>query len=91
MTTDPPAMHHISSALVRTQPDRQAAVVAAITGIEGCEVAHAEAGKVIVIIEGPSSGAVGSLLTQIALLDHVVSANLVYEQAEPIAILGEPV
>ncbi|WP_196260134.1 chaperone NapD [Pelagibacterium limicola] len=88
---DSPEMLHISSALVRTRPERQAAVVAEILGVDNCEIAHADEGRIILIIEGSTSGAVGAVLTRIATIDDVISANLVYEQAEPVQTLGEPV
>ena len=82
-------MVHISSVVVRTTPERSAEVEAAIGRLEGCEVFHAENGKIVVVIEGPSSGVVGDRLATMTLLDGVHAAGLVYEQVEPAELLGE--
>lgn len=87
----PEAVLHISSAVVRTFDSAAAAVTKRIGEIAGCEVAHAEGGRMVVIIEGPSSGVIGDRLAAIALIEGVVSANMVYEQIEPLAGLGEPI
>lgn len=50
---------------------------------------HGEQGKLIVILEGPTSGAIGELLTRINLMEGVISAAMVYEQIEPVESLGE--
>jgi nitrate reductase NapD len=81
---------HISSAVVRTRPEDAVAVVARINAFPDCEVYHQEGGKIVVVLEGPSSGAVGSRLAEISLLDGVASASLVYEQVETAASLLEP-
>jgi periplasmic nitrate reductase NapD len=80
---------HISSVVVRTAPERSAEVEAAIALLEGCEVFHAENGKIVVVIEGPSSGVVGDRLAAMSLLDGVYAAGLVYEQVETLQSLGE--
>ena len=43
---------------------------------------HAEGGRIIVVMEGPDSGTIGARLTEIALMEGVLSANLVFEHAE---------
>ena len=80
---------HISSAVVRARPERAAGVIEAIGRLPGVEVFHAEEGKIVAVLEGPTSGALAASLTQIALLDGVMSANLVYEHIEPLSSLGE--
>lgn len=80
---------HISSAVVRCLPARLAAVRAAIDAMDAAEVVHAEGNKLIVIIEGAGSGAVGACLTRIAAHEGVVSAAMVYEQVEPSESLGD--
>jgi nitrate reductase NapD len=82
-------MVHISSVVVRTTPARSAEVEAAIARLEGCEVFHAENGKIVVVIEGTSSGVVGERLATMSLMDGVHAAGLVYEQVEPAEMLGE--
>ena len=80
---------HISSAVVRCLPAWVGAVRGAIDAMDAAEVVHAEGNKLIVIIEGASSGAVGACLTRIAAHEGVVSAAMVYEQIEPFESLGE--
>ncbi len=80
---------HISSVVVRAAADKMLEVQAAIGRIEGCEVFHAENGKIVVVIEGPSSGVVGDRLATMSLLDGVFAAGLVYEQVETAQSLGE--
>jgi periplasmic nitrate reductase NapD len=80
---------HISSAVIRAWPDRVASVTDAIERMADVEVFHVENGKIVIVLEGPTSGAVGSRLAEIALIDGVVSANLVYDQVEPLSSLGE--
>ncbi len=80
---------HISSAIVLVRPDRVPAVTEAINALPDTEVWHGEAGKLVVVLEGPTSRAVGDRLAGIALIDGVISANLVYEQVETVESLGE--
>lgn len=80
---------HISSAVVRCLPASLAAVRDAIDALDGVDIVLAEGNKLVVIIEGDSSGAVGARLTRIAAHDGVVSAAMVYEQIEPLESLGE--
>lgn len=92
LTDSPPLTSpkvHISSVVVRAAPERRAEVEAAIGRLEGCEVFHSENGKIVVVIEGPSSGVVGDRLAAMSLLDGVYSAGLVYEQVETMQSLGE--
>jgi periplasmic nitrate reductase NapD len=89
MTGTTPDVVHISSALVRARPECAADVIAAIDALPGAEVYHAEGGKIVVVLEGPASGALAALLSEINLIKGVVSANLVYEHVEPLSALGE--
>nr|WP_244618822.1 chaperone NapD [Rhizobium sp. 18065] len=53
-----------------------------IATIEGVEIHAAEAGKIVVVIEGCSSGALGERLAEISALDGVLAANMVFEHME---------
>jgi nitrate reductase NapD len=90
MTGAKPDVVHISSAVVRALPERAAAVIEAIDRLAGAEVFHAEGSKIVVVLEGASSGALAAMLSEINLIEGVVSANLVYEHVEPLSALGEP-
>lgn len=83
------AVVHISSAVVRCRPADMDRLRTGIGNIAGAEVAHGEGGRLIVILEGATSGAIGELLTRITLMDGVISAAMVYEQVEPAETLGE--
>lgn len=62
MTRSDPDVVHISSVVVRARPERAAAVVAAIDCLTGAEVFHAQAGKIVVVLEGVTSGALAASL-----------------------------
>jgi nitrate reductase NapD len=89
MSKSKPEVVHISSAVVRALPERAGAVSQAIGRLAGAEVFHAEGGKIVVVLEGPTSGALAACLAEINLIAGVLSANLVYEHIEPISSLGE--
>ena len=74
--------HVISSAVVTVLPGRLDEVAAALAGLEGTEVAAATNGRIVIVLEGGSRGAVGGRLAAIALMDGVVSANMVFEHVE---------
>jgi len=74
-----PREHHISSAVVSTLPEYCESVAARLAAEDDTEVHHVKDGKIVVVLEGPSQDAIGGRLARIALLDHVISANLVYE------------
>ena len=69
----------ISSAVVSAFPERVQAVAKAIASLPGTEVSAVQGGKIVILIEGRASGTIGATLTHIALMDGVLSANLVYE------------
>jgi nitrate reductase NapD len=81
------AAHHISSAVVTAFPDRAAEVVRAIGGLPDTEVRHVAGGKIVILLEGPDTDVIGGRLAAIALMDGVLSANMVFEHIE---FLDEP-
>ena len=77
----------IASILVQARPDCLDGVEAAILALPGCEVHGRDPrGKLVVVVDAPDSGALGSTLNTIALLDHVHSASLVFHAIDT----GEP-
>jgi nitrate reductase NapD len=73
----------IASVLVQARPERLAAVEAAITALDGCEVhARDPKGKLVVVMEVSNAGALGSTLNTIALLPDVFSAALVFHASD---------
>ena len=80
---------HISSAVVSVLPVHRENVVRLLTEMDGVEVHHQSASKVIIVLEGPDSGVLGARLAEIASIEGVLSANMVFEQIERLADLGE--
>lgn len=77
-----PKRHHISSAVIATMPAHTAAVLAEIAKMENVEVHGEGGGKIVVVMEGTSTGMLGECLTRMSLLDGVISANMVFEHVE---------
>ena len=68
---------------MQARPERLADVEAAIAALEGCEIhARDPRGKLVVVIEAATSGAIGSTLNTIALLPDVFSAALVFHASD---------
>ncbi len=69
----------IASILVQARPERLASVEAAIAALNGCEIHGRDSrGKLIVVIDAPDAGALGTTMNTIALLPDVYSASLVF-------------
>ena len=81
LVTPPDA--EIASVLVQARPERLAKVEAAIAALTGCEIYTRDPkGKLVVVIEAETTGAVGSTLNTIALLPDVLSAALVFHASD---------
>ena len=69
----------IASILVQARPDRLAGVEAAIAALAGCEIYCCDpVGKLVVVVDAPDAGSLGTTLNTIALLPNVYSASLVF-------------
>ena len=69
----------IASILVQARPQRLDAVEAAIVALAGCEIYGRDPkGKLVVVVDAPDAGALGTTLNNIALLPDVYSASLVF-------------
>jgi|SRR6478672_6561462 len=69
----------IASVLVQARPDRLAGVEAAIAALGGCEIYGRDpVGKLVVVVDAPDAGSLGTTLNTIALLPDVYSASLVF-------------
>ncbi|WP_457302521.1 chaperone NapD [Phyllobacterium sp. P5_D12] len=74
--------YHISSAVIMVLPSMQEAVLAQLDDMANVQV-HAHQGKkIVVVIEGTSTGILGDCLSAISTLDGVIAANMVFEHAE---------
>ena len=74
--------YHVSSAVVATLPQMTQSVVATLQKLENVEIHGEGNGKIVIVIEGTSSGMMGGVLTYISTLDGVISANMVFEQVD---------
>ncbi|MQV96748.1 chaperone NapD [Sinorhizobium medicae] len=86
--SDSSASYHISSAVIMTMPRMRERVVATLAEIPNVEVYAHEAGKIVIVIEGTSTGMLGETLSRIALLEGVVAANMVFEHVETQGEIG---
>lgn len=69
----------IASILVQARPRSLARVEADIVALAGCEIYGRDPkGKLVVVIDSPDAGSLGSTLNTIALLPDVYSASLVF-------------
>lgn len=71
----------ISSAIVLARSECVGDIAASITRL-GAEIGGIENGRIIVVMEGPSPGALGAFLSEICNIDGVVAANMVFEYVE---------
>jgi periplasmic nitrate reductase NapD len=73
----------IASIIVQARPENLDEVAAAISAIRGCEVHGRDPkGKLIIVVDAPDTGALGSTLTTLSLLPHVHTASLVFHATE---------
>ena len=69
----------IASILVQARPERLAEVEAAIVALQGCEIYGRDPkGKLVVVVDSPDAGSLGTTLNTLALLPDVYSASLVF-------------
>lgn len=74
--------YHVSSAVVATLPKMTQSVLATLHELENVEVHGEGNGKIVIVIEGNSTGMMGDALTYISTLDGVISANMVFEHVD---------
>ena len=80
---------HISSAVVSVLPQRRDEVLCALATLPGVEIHQADASKIVIVMEAAESGILGSRLAEIASWQGVLSANMVFEQVERLADIGD--
>ena len=69
----------IASILVQARPERLTEVETAILAIAGCEIHGRDPkGKLVIVVDAPDAGLIGTTLNTIALLPDVYSASLVF-------------
>ena len=73
----------IASILVQARPEHLTEVEAAIVTMAGCEIYGRDPrGKLVVVVDAPDAGSLGTTLNQLALLPDVYSASLVFHAVE---------
>ena len=80
---------HISSAVVSVLPDRRDEVLRALAALPDVEIHQRDASKIVIVMEATGSGILGSRLAEIASWQGVLSANMVFEQVESLADIGD--
>jgi periplasmic nitrate reductase NapD len=74
--------YHISSAVIMTLPTMQNGVLARLGEMANVEIHAHQGNKIVVVIEGASTGILEDRLSQISALNGVMAANMVFEQVE---------
>jgi periplasmic nitrate reductase NapD len=76
------ATMHISSAVVSVLPDQRDQVLRMLDAMPGVETHQRDASKIVIVMEATESGILGGRLAEIATWQGVLSANMVFEQAD---------
>ena len=87
MTTE--ATIHISSAVVSVLPVHRDEVLRMLAALPGVETHQGSASKIVIVMEAAESGILGGRLAEIASWQGVLSANMVFEQVESLADIGD--
>ncbi len=74
--------YYVSSAVVVAKPGAVDIVRTILEAMKNVEVFAVQDGKIILVIEGRTSGELGATLAEISGLPDVVAANMVYEHSE---------
>jgi nitrate reductase NapD len=82
LTGAQPPRYHISSAVVVALPARRDEIAGHLAAMPGVEVHAGDGSRIVITIEGPTTGTLGEALTRISMLDGVISANMVFEHVE---------
>jgi nitrate reductase NapD len=74
---------HVSSLVVHVRPERAAPVCEALVSMPGVEIHAESSGKIVLTLETSTEDDIVTRLTEISLLDGVMSAALVFHHFEP--------
>jgi periplasmic nitrate reductase NapD len=80
---------HISSAVVSVLPAHRDEVLRMLGALPGVETHQSDTSKIVIVMEAPESGILGGRLAEIACWQGVLSANMVFEQVESLADIGD--
>ena len=80
---------HISSAVVSVLPKYRDEVLRMLAALPEVETHQSTASKIVIVMEAAESGIMGGRLAEIASWPGVLSANMVFEQVERLADIGD--
>lgn len=80
---------HISSAVVSVLPKYRDEVLRMLATLPEVETHQSNASKIVIVMEVAESGSMGGRLAEIASWRGVLSANMVFEQVERLADIGD--
>ena len=80
---------HISSAVVSVLPEHRDQVLRMLAALPDLEAHQRTASKIVIVMEAAESGILGGRLAEIASWQGVLSANMVFEQVESLADIGD--
>ncbi len=80
---------HISSAVVSVLPKHRDEVLRMLATLPEVETHQSNASKIVIVMEAAESGIMGGHLAEIASWQGVLSANMVFEQVERLADIGD--
>ena len=81
---------HIASCVARVRPEAMAAAIERIEAVIGCAVSARDAiGKVVIVIEGASTGNLLDQMDHIRTIPGVLNVEMVYQHAEEESVMKE--
>ncbi|MBR1284622.1 chaperone NapD [Bradyrhizobium sp. AUGA SZCCT0177] len=80
---------HISSAVISVLPKHRDEVLRMLAALPEVETHQSNASKIVIVMEAAESGIIGGRLAEIASWQGVLSANMVFEQVERLADIGD--
>jgi periplasmic nitrate reductase NapD len=80
---------HISSAVVSVLPKHLDEVLRKLAALPDVETHQSNALKIVIVMEAAESGIMGGRLAEIASWQGVLSANMVFEQVDRLADIGD--
>lgn len=81
---------HIASCVARVRPEALVSAIERIEAVIGCAVSARDViGKVVVVLEGASTGALLDQMDQIRNIPGVLNVEMVYQHAEEESVMKE--
>lgn len=81
---------HIASCIARVRPEGLPASTAAIEAVIGCPVSASDPiGRLVVLLEGPTTGALLDQMERIRAVPGVLNIEMVYQHSEDESAMKE--